>query len=158
MKRNMLVMSAVAVLLMLAPAAFALHTRATVDDAVKMWSSGMTADEIVTFIEKSGVYGPLSDENIARLEEAGMPARLIVDVDRAFTRMADADTGQYAPAYRAPRPVVYGSPYPYPYYSPWRTGIGLSFGFGRGFGRGGFGHGGFGRSFGHGRGGHRGRH
>ena len=153
MKRNMLVMSAVAVLLMLAPAAFALHTRATVDDAIKMWSSGMTTDEIITFIEKNGVYGPLSDENIARMEEAGMPARLIVDVDRAFGRMAEADTRQSVPAYRAPRPVVYGYPYPYPYYTPWRTGIGLSFGFGRGFG-----HGGFGRGFGHGRGGHRGRH
>lgn len=155
MRRRLLAVSVVAMMLsLLAPAAFAVQTRATVDDVIKMWQSEMSAADILDFIEREGVYGELTDENIARMEEAGMPARLIVDVDRAFGRMAEQSRNARPRRSRAPRPVVYGSPYydPFyrPYYSPWRTGIGFSFGFGHG----GFGHGGRHGGFG----GHRGHH
>jgi hypothetical protein len=144
---------------LIAPAAFAVQTRATVDDVIKMYQANMPGADIVAFIEREGVYAALSQEDIARLEEAGVPARMVVAVDRTFTEAAAddrqrADSRTRAQQPRARRPVVYGSPYydPFyrPYYSPFRTG------FGFGFGHGGFGHGRFGWG-GH-SGGHRGRH
>ncbi|HKR64277.1 MAG TPA: hypothetical protein VJZ00_11150 [Thermoanaerobaculia bacterium] len=158
MRRRLLAVSVMAIMLsLLAPAAFAVQTRATADDVIKMYQANMSGADIVAFIEREGVYAALSQEDIARLEEAGLPARLIVAVDRTFTEMA-ADDRQRADSRtrvrqpRARRPVVYGSPYydPFyrPYYSPWHADIGFSFGHG-GFGHGGR-HGGFG--------GHRGHH
>lgn len=159
MRSRLLAVSLVAMMLsLIAPAAFAVQTRATVDDVIKMYQASISGADIVAFIEREGVYAPLSQDDIARLEEAGVPARMVVAVDRTFTEMAAddrqrADSRTRARQPRARRPVVYGSPYydPYyrPYYSPWHTDIGFSFGHG-GFGRGGFGHGGFG--------GHRGHH
>ena len=161
MRSRLLAVSLVALMVsLIAPAAFAVQARATVDDVIKMYQANMSGADIVAFIEREGVYAALSEEDIARLEEAGIPARLVVAVDRSFTQMAAddrqrADSRARASRSRVPRPVVYGSPYydPFyrPYYSPWRTSIDFSFGrHGR------FGHGGFGRG-GH-RGGHRGRH
>lgn len=160
MRKRLLAVSVVAMLLsLIAPAAFAVQTRATVDDVIKMYRANMSGADIVAFIEREGVYAALSQEDIARLEEAGVPARMVVAVDRTFTEMAaddrqSADPRTRARRPRATRPLLYGSPYydPFyrPYYSPFHTGIGFS------FGHGGFGHGGFGRG-GH-RGGHRGRH
>lgn len=158
MRSRLLAVSVVAIAMsLIAPAAFAVQTRATVDDVIKMYQSEMSGADIVAFIEREGVYAALSQEDIARMEEAGLPARLVVAVDRSFTQMASADRQRTDPRARrrwsrTPRPVVYGRPYYDPYYSPWHTDIGFSFGrggFGHGFGRGGFG--------GH-RGGHRGRH
>lgn len=161
MRSRLLAVSLVALMVsLIAPAAFAVQARATVDDVIKMYQANMSGADIVAFIEREGVYAALSEEDIARLEEAGIPARLVVAVDRTFTQMAAddrqrADSRARASRSRVPRPVVYGSPYydPFyrPYYSPWRTSIRFSFGH-----HGGFGHGGFGRG-GH-RGGHRGRH
>ena len=158
MRSRLLAVSLVALMVsLIAPAAFAVQTRATVDDVIKMYQANMSGADIVAFIEREGVYAPLSQEDIARLEEVGVPARLVVAVDRTFSQMAAddrqrADSRTRASRSRAPRPVVYGAPYydPFyrPYYSPWYTSIGFSFGHGR------VGHGGFGRS-GH-RGGHRG--
>lgn len=160
MRSRLLAVSLVAMMLsLIAPAAFAVQTRATVDDVIKMYQANMSGADIVAFIEREGVYAALTQEDIARLEEAGVPARLVVAVDRTFTDMAAedrqrADSRTRARRPRTSRPVVYGSPYydPFyrPYYSPFHTDIGFS------FGHGGFGHGGFGRG-GHG-GGHRGHH
>lgn len=143
MRRRLLAVSVMAIMLsLLAPAAFAVQTRVTVDDVIKMWQSEMSAADILDFIEREGLYGELTDENIARMEEAGLPARLIVDVDRAFSRMAEQASRLRARRSRAPRPVVYGpsyyDPFYRPYYSPWRPGIGFSFRFGHGGRHGGF--------------------
>lgn len=157
MRSRLLAVSIVAVALsLIAPAAFAVQTRATVDDVIKMWEAKMSGEDIVAFIEREGVYAALSQEDIARMEEAGLPARLVVAVDRTFAQVLAADRAPVDSRYRrqrsrTPRPVVYGRPYYAPYYSPWHADIGFSFGhggFGRGFGHGGFGHGG----------GHRGGH
>lgn len=158
MRSRLLAVSLVAMMLsLIAPAAFAVQTRATVDDVIKMYQANMSGADIVAFIEREGVYVALSQEDIARLEEAGLPARMVVAVDRTFTEMAAddrqrADSRTRARRPRASRPVVYGSPYYDPFYRPYYSPFHIGFSFGHG----GFGHGGFGRG-GH-RGGRRGRH
>lgn len=160
MKHRLLAFFVVAVLLS-APTSFAVQTSATVADVIKMWESKMSADNIVAFIERVGVYAPLSEEDIAQMEDAGLPARLIVEVDRSFSRMAGDDeqwrtkSSDAERRVRAARPLVYRAPYYSPYYSPyyrsyytpWHTDFGFTFGHGgsghRRFGRGGIvGHGG----------------
>lgn len=151
MRSRLLAVSIVAVVLsLIAPAAFAVQTRATVDDVIKMWEAKMSDADIVASIERARVYAALSQEDITRLEEAGLSTRLIVAVDRTFTQMvADDRADDRRPGdsrytrqrSRARRPLVYARPYYGPFHSPWHSDIGFSFGH-RGFGHGGFGHGG----------------